>query len=305
VVHLAYGDHQRLRLEVGAVRAMWKGSISFGLVTIPIKLYAATETKNVSFRQVHAADGGRIQYKRVCTICGEEVPYSDIAKGYELSNGDMVVLDNDDLAGLPLASTSGIDVLEFVPLESVDPMYYDRGYYLEPDKGAAKPYVLLRDALHKSGRVAIVKVALRQRETLALLRVWSDVLVLQTMLWPDEVRAADFDFLHEDLPEVRQEEMSMAGMLIDSLSEEVFEPDKFHDDYREAVLELVDAKAEGQTITQPAKETTGEVVDLMAALQASVEGAKKGSAGTKPSSSDDEKPAKAGKRGGAKKKESA
>jgi len=287
------------------VRAMWKGSISFGLVTIPIKLYAATETKNVSFRQVHAADGGRIQYKRVCTICGEEVPYSDIAKGYELSNGDMVVLDNDDLAGLPLASTSGIDVLEFVPLESVDPMYYDRGYYLEPDKGAAKPYVLLRDALHKSGRVAIVKVALRQRETLALLRVWSDVLVLQTMLWPDEVRAADFDFLHEDLPEVRQEEMSMAGMLIDSLSEEVFEPDKFHDDYREAVLELVDAKAEGQTITQPAKETTGEVVDLMAALQASVEGAKKGSAGTKPSSSDDEKPAKAGKRGGAKKKESA
>jgi len=290
---------------VGAVRAMWKGSISFGLVTIPIKLYAATETKNVSFRQVHAADGGRIQYKRVCTICGEEVPYSDIAKGYELSNGDMVVLDNDDLAGLPLASTSGIDVLEFVPLESVDPMYYDRGYYLEPDKGAAKPYVLLRDALHKSGRVAIVKVALRQRETLALLRVWSDVLVLQTMLWPDEVRAADFDFLHEDLPEVRQEEMSMAGMLIDSLSEEVFEPDKFHDDYREAVLELVDAKAEGQTITQPAKETTGEVVDLMAALQASVEGAKKGSAGTKPSSSDDEKPAKAGKRGGAKKKESA
>ncbi|WP_028849334.1 Ku protein [Thermocrispum municipale] len=287
------------------MRAMWKGSISFGLVTIPIKLYAATETKNVSFRQVHAADGGRIQYKRVCTICGEEVPYSDIAKGYELSNGDMVVLDNDDLAGLPLASTSGIDVLEFVPLESVDPMYYDRGYYLEPDKGAAKPYVLLRDALHKSGRVAIVKVALRQRETLALLRVWSDVLVLQTMLWPDEVRAADFDFLHEDLPEVRQEEMSMAGMLIDSLSEEVFEPDKFHDDYREAVLELVDAKAEGQTITQPAKETTGEVVDLMAALQASVEGAKKGSAGTKPSSSDDEKPAKAGKRGGAKKKESA
>src|SRR5690606_7346853 len=284
---------------------MWKGSISFGLVTIPIKLYAATETKNVSFRQVHAADGGRIQDKRVCTICGEEVPYSDIAKGYELSNGDMVVLDNDDLAGLPLASTSGIDVLEFVPLESVDPMYYDRGYYLEPDKGAAKPYVLLRDALHKSGRVAIVMVALRQRETLALLRVWSDVLVLQTMLWPDEVRAADFDFLHEDLPEVRQEEMSMAGMLIDSLSEEVFEPDKFHDDYREAVLELVDAKAEGQTITQPAKETTGEVVDLMAALQASVEGAKKGSAGTKPSSSDDEKPAKAGKRGGAKKKESA
>ncbi|MGH3434321.1 MAG: Ku protein [Thermocrispum sp.] len=263
------------------MRAMWKGSISFGLVTIPIKLYAATETKNVSFRQVHAEDGGRIQYKRVCTVDGEEVPFSDIAKGYELANGDMVVLTNDDLAELPLASSNGIDVLEFVPLEAVDPIYFDRGYYLEPDKGAAKPYVLLRDALHKSGRVAIVKVALRQRETLALLRVWSDVLVLQTMLWPDEVRTADFDFLGEDSPELRPEEMSMAGMLIDSLSEEVFEPGNFHDEYREAVLELVDAKASGQTFTAPAKETTGEVVDLMAALQASVDSAKKGSDGKK------------------------
>lgn len=259
------------------MRAMWKGSISFGLVTIPIKLYAATETKNVSFRQVHAEDGGRIQYKRICSVDGEEVSFSDIAKGYELANGDMVVLTNEDLSELPLASSNGIDVLEFVPLEAVDPIYFDRGYYLEPDKGAAKPYVLLRDALHKSGRIAIVKVALRQRETLALLRVWSDVLVLQTMLWPDEVRAAEFDFLDEDSPTLRPEEMSMAGMLIDSLSEEVFEPSNFHDAYREAVLELVDAKAAGATVAQPTKETTGEVVDLMAALQASVDSAKKGS----------------------------
>lgn len=267
------------------MRAMWKGSISFGLVTIPIKLYAATETKNVSFRQVHQADGGRIQYKRVCTVDGQEVPYSDIAKGYELDNGDMVVLTSEDFAQLPLSSSNSIDVMEFVPLEAVDPIYFDRGYYLEPDKAAAKPYVLLRDALQKSGRVAIVKIAIRQRESLALLRVYSDVLVLQTMLWPDEVRTADFGFLDEDLPEVRPEEMSMAGMLIDSLSEEVFEPDEHHDTYREAVLELVDAKAAGQQVHAAPGESTGEVVDLMAALQASVEGAKKDAGGTKAAKS--------------------
>ncbi|MQA63127.1 MAG: Ku protein [Actinophytocola sp.] len=256
------------------MRAMWKGSISFGLVTIPIKLYSATEAKNVAFRQVHEADGGRIQYKRFCTIDGQEVPYSDIAKGYELDTGDMVVLTADDFSQLPLSTSNSIDVLEFVPLESVDPIYFDRGYYLEPDKAAAKPYVLLRDALHKSGRVAIVKIALRQRESLALLRVYADVLVLQTMLWPDEVRGIDFGFLHEDLPEVRPEEMTMAGMLIDSLSEEVFEPDKHHDAYREAVLALVDAKAAGQEVHVAPGETTGDVIDLMAALQASVDEAK-------------------------------
>jgi DNA end-binding protein Ku len=136
---------------------MWKGSVSFGLVSIPVKLYTATEAKNVSFRQVHEADGGRIQYKRVCALDGQEVPYPDIAKGYELDNGDMVVLTADDLAQIPLATSNTIDVLEFVPLESVDPIYYDRGYYLEPDKSAAaKPYVLLRGSLQKSGKVAIV-----------------------------------------------------------------------------------------------------------------------------------------------------
>ncbi|MPZ00239.1 MAG: Ku protein [Actinophytocola sp.] len=255
------------------MRAMWKGTISFGLVTIPIKLYAATETKNVSFRQVHADDGGRIQYKRVCGIDGDEVPYSDIAKGYELDSGDMVVLTSEDMAQLPLSSSHTIDVMEFVPLESVDPLYYDKGYYLEPDKAAAKPYVLLRDALADSGKVAIVKIAIRQRESLALLRVTEDVLVLQTMLWPDEVRTPDFGFLDEEEPDVRPDEMSMAGMLIESLSSEVFEPDKHHDEYREAVLSLVQAKAEGQEVfTAPESEST-EVIDLMSALQASVESA--------------------------------
>lgn len=264
------------------MRAMWKGTISFGLVTIPIKLYAATETKNVSFRQVHAADGGRIQYKRVCTIDGDEVPYSDIAKGYELDNGDMVVLTSEDMAQLPLSSSHTIDVMEFVPLESVDPLYYDKGYYLEPDKAAAKPYVLLRDALADSGKVAIVKIAIRQRESLALLRVAEDVLVLQTMLWPDEVRTPEFGFVDEEEPDVRPDEMSMAGMLIESLSSEVFEPDKHHDEYREAVLSLVQAKAEGQEVFAAPESESTEVIDLMSALQASVESA--GSAGNGRSS---------------------
>lgn len=276
------------------MRAMWKGSISFGLVTIPIRLYTATETKNVAFRQVHDADGGRIHYKRVCSVDGEEVPYSAIAKGYELANGDMVMLTNEELATMPLPTSNTVEVLEFVPLEAVDPIYYDKPYYLEPDKAAAKPYVLLRDALHKSGRVAIVKIAIRQREALALLRVYSDVLVLQTMLWPDEVRPAEFPFLNEDPPAVREDEMTMAGMLIDSLAEDIFEPDKYHDQYREAVLDLIEAKAEGHEVVEAPEQPESEgVVDLMAALKASVESAKDGGS-KKPEKSKKDAKAKKG-----------
>lgn len=258
------------------MRAMWKGSVSFGLVTIPIHLYAATENKNVSLRQVHEADGGRIQYKRFCTVDGKEVPYAEIAKGYELSDGEMVVITEADLAELPLSSSRTIDVLEFVPLESIDPINFDKSYYLEPQKAATKPYVLLRDALHKSGQVAIAKVALRQREALAVLRVVSDVLVMTTMLWPDEVRVPDFAFLQEDPPQVRPQELTMAGSLIDSLAEPVFEPDKYEDSYREALDSLIQAKIDGKDTTRPVVAGgKAEVVDLMSALQASVSAAKK------------------------------
>src|SRR5215469_1680477 len=157
------------------MRAMWKGAVSFGLVTIPIQLYAATENKNVTLHQVHEADGARIQYRRFCSAEDKEVPYAEIAKGYELDDGQMVILTNDDLADLPLSTSRTIDVLEFVDIEAIDPIYFDRSYYLEPQKAAAKAYILLRDALHKSGHVAIAKVALRQRESLAVLRVYSDV----------------------------------------------------------------------------------------------------------------------------------
>ncbi|MBB3662368.1 DNA end-binding protein Ku [Prauserella sediminis] len=257
------------------MRVMWKGAVSFGLVTIPIHLYAATESKNVSLRQVHEADGGRIQYKRVCTVDGEEVPYADIAKGYELSDGGMVVLTDKELSELPISTSRSIDVQEFVPLEAIDPIYFDKSYYLEPQKAAIKPYVLLRDALHKSGQVAITKVAIRQRESLAVLRVVSDVMVLTTMLWPDEVREVDFPFLREDAPEVRSQEMSMASSLIDSLSDSVFEPDKYRDSYREALLNLIQSKIDGKETEHPPETASEpEVTDLMSALQASVTAAK-------------------------------
>ncbi|PRX45467.1 DNA end-binding protein Ku [Prauserella shujinwangii] len=255
---------------------MWKGAVSFGLVTIPIHLYAATESKNVSLRQVHEADGGRIQYKRFCTVDGTEVPYAEIAKGYELADGGMVVLTDKELAELPLSTSKTIEVEEFVPLEAIDPIYFDKSYYLEPQKAALKPYVLLRDALAKSGQVAIAKVAIRQRESLAVLRVLSDVLVLTTMLWPDEVRTPDFGFLKEDPPQVRPQELTMAGSLIDSLSDSVFEPSKYRDSYREALMSLIESKIAGAETTAPQAETAeAEVTDLMAALEASVSAARK------------------------------
>ena len=273
------------------MRAMWKGAVSFGLVTIPIQLYAATENKNVSLHQVHESDGARIQYRRFCSAEDKEVPYAEIAKGYELDDGSMVILTNADLADLPLSTSRTIDVLEFVDLEAIDPIYFDKTYYLEPQKAAVKPYVLLRDALHKSGHVAIAKVALRQRESLAVLRVYSDVMVLTTVLWPDEVRKPAFDFLHEDAPQVRPQELTMAGSLIDSLTEPVFEPDKYHDDYRAALESVIEEKVAGND-TGPKKtagkaKKTESAPDLIDVLQASVEAAKRNrpsTSETKPAS---------------------
>ncbi len=268
------------------MRSMWKGTVSFGLVSIPIHLYAATEGKSISFRQVHAEDGGRVQYKRVCSIDGQEVPYAEVAKGYELDDGSMVVLTDEDLADVPVSSSKSIDVLEFLPLEAIDPISYDRSYFIEPQKAAIKPYVLLRDALGKSGRVALVKVTLRQRESLALLRVYADVLVLSTLLWPEEVRTPDFGFL-DDPPQVRDQELAMAGSLIDSMTEDVFEPDQYQDSYQQALRELIDAKVAGKDTTKPGPDRKGEaqVVDLMSALQASISATRKPRATKSPARS--------------------
>ncbi|MEU8196917.1 Ku protein [Microbispora amethystogenes] len=256
------------------MRSIWKGAISFGLVTIPIKLYSATEQKDVSFHQVHREDGGRIKYKRVCSVDGEEVPYADIAKGYELPTGEMVVLTDDDFADLPLTTSRRIDVLQFTPADQIDPIYFAKSYYLEPDGQGAKPYVLLRDALERSGQVAVVKIALRQRESLAALRVRDGVFVLETMLWPDEIREADFGFLEEDV-QVRPQELKMAESLIDTMVAD-FDPAEYTDAYREALQEVIEAKVAGREIVAPeAPAEQGPAVDLMAALRASVEAAKR------------------------------
>ncbi|MQA05132.1 MAG: Ku protein [Streptosporangiales bacterium] len=269
------------------MRSIWKGAISFGLVSIPVKLYSATEERNVSFHQVHREDAGRIKYRRVCTVCGEEVPYSDIAKGYELPSGEVVVLTEEDFADLPLSSSRAVDVLKFVPLAEVDPIYFAKSYYLEPDAQGAKPYVLLREALEASEQVAIVKIALRQREQLATLRVRDGVFVLETMLWPDEIRTPEFGFLDEDI-EVRSQELEMAKSLIEQMSGE-FETDEYSDAYREALQAVIEAKVEGREVVQPEEEEeAGTVVDLMSALRASVEAAKTGRA----SESEEEAPKK-------------
>lgn len=256
------------------MRSIWKGAISFGLVTIPVKLYSATEQKDVTFHQVHREDGGRIRYKRVCTIDGEEIAYSDIAKGYELATGEMVVLTDEDFEDLPLSTSRRIDVLQFAPAEQIDPIYFAKSYYLEPDAQGAKPYVLLRNALESSGQVAVVKVALRQRESLATLRVRDGVFVLETMLWPDEIRTPDFEFLEEDI-EVRAQELKMAESLITTMESD-FDPSEYHDTYREALQSVIEAKVAGKEVIAPqVEEEAGPAVDLMAALRASVEAAKR------------------------------
>lgn len=279
------------------MRSIWKGAISFGLVSIPVKLYGATEEKDVSFHQVHREDGGRIRYKRVCQIDGDEVSYSDIAKGYELPGGEVVMLTDEDFAELPLTTSRTIDVLEFVPLEQVDPIYFARTYYLEPEGVGTKPYVLLREALERSGRVALVKIALRQRETLATLRVRDGVFTLEMMLWPDEIRTPEFAFLGEEV-ELRPQELAMAESLIETLSGD-FKPEQYSDNYREALQALIDAKIEGREIVAPAEPAadSGAVVDLMAALRASVEAARQGRGEAAPA--DDETASKGddGKRG--------
>jgi DNA end-binding protein Ku len=268
------------------MRSIWRGAVSFGLVSIGVKLYSATEDHDIRFHQVHVPDGGRIKYKRVCSIDGEEVEYSDIAKGYELPDGQLVILTDEDFDELPLPTRREIEVLEFVDQDEIDPIHYEKTYYLEPDAPATRPYVLLRDALENAGRVAITKIAIRQRESLAALRVRDGVLVLHTMRWPDEIRRPDFAFLDEDVT-VRAQELQMAEALISSMSGE-FDPSEFSDDYTAAMTALLEAKQSGGEV-QPVPETAdpgAAVVDLMSALRRSVERARGGAA-------DDAPPAKA------------
>ena len=256
------------------MRAMWKGAVSFGLVNVPVKLYSATENHDISFRQVHRADGGQIRYQRVCSSCGEQVPYDEVAKGYETEDGGMVVLTDEDLASLPNQSSKEVAVTKFVPEDQIDTMLYDKAYYLEPEKAAVKPYALLRDALRSAERVALVTVSIRTRMTMAVLRVHDDVIVLQTLLWPDEIRAADQVNIGDDV-HASEQELAMANMLISSLSGD-YDPSELEDDYAAAVHDLVTSKLAGGEVAAPAAEAegSGEVVDLLEALARSVDRAK-------------------------------
>jgi len=252
------------------MRSIWKGTVSFGLVSIGVKLYSATEEKDVSFHQVRRSDGSRIRYKRVAEADGEEVAYSDIAKGYVLPSGETVVLTDEDFADLPLPTARTVDVVQFVPGDEIDPIYYAKSYFLEPEKNAVKPYVLLRDALSDSDMVGIVKVAIRNREQLAALRVRDGVIVMETMIWPDEVREAGFAFLNDDITQ-RQQERQMAQSLVESMSAP-WEPEKYRDEYRNAVMQMIEEKAQHKEVAKkpaPAMRATN-VVDLVKVLQESL-----------------------------------
>ncbi len=272
------------------MRSIWKGSLSFGLVNVPVKVYSATEDHDVKFHQVHAKDHGRIRYKRVCEVCGEVVDYRDIARAYESDTGQTVIITDDDLATLPEERSRDIEVVEFVPAGDLDPLMYDRSYYLEPDSKSTKSYVLLAKTLANAERVAIVHFALRNKTRLAALRVKDfskrDVMVIHTLLWPDEIRDPDFPVLDKEV-EIKPAELKMAEQVVDSMAED-FDPDQFRDTYQEQLHELIEAKLEGgeafPTEEKPAElDVTEDVSDLLAKLEASVRKRRSESGSSAPS----------------------
>jgi DNA end-binding protein Ku len=254
-------------------RSIWTGAISFGLVSVPVKLYSAVSTKTVRFHQLHATDGVRIQQKRICPADGEEVAYEDLVKGYEIAPDRYVVIDPDELAALEPKKTKSIEIEDFVDLVEIDPIFYDHPYYLVPGTGGAKPYRLLLDAMREEGKVAIARVVIRSKEQLVALRAMGDVIAMATMNFADEIVDAErLDELPGDEVETTDRELAIARQLVDSLAGP-FDPEKYHDTYREAVLELIERKAQGEEITvQPAVEEPGPAApDLMSALQASLD----------------------------------
>jgi DNA end-binding protein Ku len=256
-------------------RSLWKGALSFGLVNVPVRLYTATEDKTPSFNQLRASDHSRIGYKRVAKADDQEVAYDDIVKGYEYERDRYVVFTQEELEAMKPASSRTIEILQFTPLEQIDPIYFQRAYYLAPDPSGAKAYALLARAMKDQNTVAICKIAVRDKEHLATLRLRDEVMVLETMWWPDEIREvtlADFDV--DELPEPRKQEVQMAQTLIENLTED-FDPSQYADEYRDRVLEAVQQKVEGQEITIAEDgEEPAAVLDLMAALKESVEASK-------------------------------
>ena len=255
-------------------RTMWKGAISFGLVSIPVKVYPATEEKTLRFNQLHDEDHGRIKYQRTCAKCGKQVEYEHIVRGYEYEKDRYVILTDEDLDQVPVESGRAIDIEQFVDVEEIDPIYYKKTYYLVPEETGVKAYHLLREALAEDGRVGISKVSFRDKEHLSAVRLRENILVLETMYWPDEIRATDFEELDKRV-KARPQEVQMARSLIDNLTEG-WEPGRFKDEYREALVEIVEKKVAGEEIeTIAPPEEAPKVVDLMEALKQSVENTKK------------------------------
>jgi DNA end-binding protein Ku len=277
------------------MRAIWTGAITFGLVNVPVKVYSATEDHDVSLHQVHDEDGGRIRYQRRCEIDGKVIPYEHIVKAYD--DGERtVILTAEDLASLPAERSREIDVVEFVPNDQLDPLMFDRSYYLEPDSKSLKAYALLRKTLEDEERTAIVEFALRQKTRLGALRVRGNLLVLQTLLWHDEIREADFPSL-DQTPRITDRELQLSSALMESFAGD-FEPEKFSDDYQDELRKLIDAKLEqGESVDtaatfgeeEEAAKGGGEVIDLMEALQRSVERSRSSKSGS--TSSSEKKPA--------------
>jgi len=258
-------------------RSIWRGAISFGLVNVPVKLYSAVSKKTVRFNQLHERDNSRIQLKRFCAEEDQEVPYEEIVKGYEISPGQYVVITTEELENLDPKKTRTIDIEDFVDLDEIDPLFYEHPYYLAPDTGAGKPYKLLLEALRETNKVAIARVVIRSKEYLTAIRPAGDVLTMETMLFADElIDPGDIDELPDEDVRATEREVDMARQLIDSLSTD-FEPEKYRDEYRDRVLDLIERKAEGQEVAVTAEpEEPAAVPDLMAALEASLAAAKGG-----------------------------
>jgi DNA end-binding protein Ku len=267
------------------VRSIWRGAINFGMVTIPVKLYTATEQKDVRFHLVHRKDGARIVEKRFCSEEDVEVPWEEVAKGYEASKGEYVVLDREEVAdaGTPAESARTIDIGDFVEMDEIDPIYFEKSYFLEPTDVGIKPFNLLRRALEETSRVAVAKVTIRTKERLATLRVYDSTMVLETMYWPDEIRSVD----QLDLPSGKQasptaSEVDMARTLIESLAAH-FDPEQYRDEFRGALLELIERKMKGERRSSKRRKPEPKVVDLMEALRESLEQSKASGSKAPPS----------------------
>lgn len=255
------------------MRTIWKGAISFGLVHVPVKLYPATERKDIKFNFLHEACKTPIKYERFCPTCETEVPQEQIVRGYEYEKGRYVILRDEDMANLPLETARNMDIVDFVDLKEIDPVYFDKSYYLAPGDGGEKAYELLKQAMEKTGRIAVAKVVIRSKESLAVIRVYKDALVMETMFYPDEIRNVELlPELHYEV-KIHENEMKMAESLISSLSEP-FEPGKYHNEYRKALMDVIQAKVAGEEVEVVPRPETGKIVDLMEALKASIQLAK-------------------------------